>query len=206
MTLGLGAVVPLLAVVLFNISLAQGATEPIIKVSQGGVKFKVTRFDDRHTKPFKIFFKVEDKKSTYKFNTDGDVTDIGVGDLKYEVGPTSVTDVSLTDGDRSPGATRRLPTAERDEEQEYPPLDLSTVERPRRLFACGVCGYTWGLMCGRGLQSVCDLVDYGSPFADSAEASISTLCDDFGGACSSFTVDQACALECEDKDEDDTGQ
>ena len=190
----------LLAVVLLDVSLSLASKEKI-RVSYGGVNFNIIRFDDERTTIYKIRFKVDGETSTYKFNTDGDVTDVKVGDLTYEVGPTSVTDVSSTTNQSHRSTKRAL--AEDNEETGNGAIDLFMIDR-RRLYACGNCEGAWDLMCSQGLQSVCKLVDFGSPFGDSAEVSISTVCDDFGGACSSFNANQACEHQCED--EDDTGQ
>lgn len=188
----------LLAGVLFNLfSLAQAAKAPVITVSQRGLKFKVFYSDDGRTKPLKMTLKADDENSVYMFDTDGNVTDIAVGDLRYQVGPTSVTDVSLADDNQPPGPTRRV-LAEDNRETQNHLLERSSVER-RRLFPCGDCEDAWSLMCGRGLQSVCNLVDYGPPFGDSAEVSVSTVCNGFGVACSGLTVHQACENQCEDE-------
>lgn len=68
----------------------------------------------------------------------------------------------------------------------------------RRLYACSDCEETWDILCGQGLDTVCDLVDYGDPFGNTAEASISTMCQHFGSACSELSALEACEDQCED--------
>ena len=193
MSLGRWAIARRLAAVLLNVSLARAAKERI-QVWQGGVKFNVIRFEERRNTPVSISFRMDDKKSTYRFNTAGAVADIKVGGLKYEVGFTSPRDVILSNN-QSLGWTRRgLAEGGEATEQQY---DEMFVVKHRRLYACGDCQGDWGMLCGRGLDSVCDLVDHGSPFEASAQASIITLCDAFRHACWRLTANLACQGQCE---------
>lgn len=68
----------------------------------------------------------------------------------------------------------------------------------RRLYACSECEETWDIFCGQGLDTVCDLVGYGDPFSNLAEASVSTMCEHFGSACSGLSALEACQDQCED--------
>lgn len=192
MTLGRWRIARRLVVVLLNSSLAQTAKERI-QVWQGGVKFNVIRFEQRRNRPVSISFRMDNEKSTYRFNTAGIVADIAVGDLRYEVGSTSPRDVVLSNN-QSLGWTRRgLAGGSGANEKQYGEM---FVAEHRRLYACSDCERDWGMLCGRGLGSVCDLVDYGPPFEASAEASIFTLCDDFGHACLRITANLACQGQC----------
>lgn len=75
--------------------------------------------------------------------------------------------------------------------------------RRRSLYACNDCQETWETVCDEGVPTVCDLVDYGSPILATAEASIATMCESFGAACSRSGSVEACAGQCEDDEGDD---
>lgn len=55
-------------------------------------------------------------------------------------------------------------------------------------------------MCDDGVPSVCDLVDYGSPILPAAEASIATMCEVMGRACSNSGGMETGAGQCGDDD------
>lgn len=57
---------------------------------------------------------------------------------------------------------------------------------------CNVCANAWGALCAGG-RSVCDLVDYGSPFRATASASVEATCENF---CKHLTADRACEDQC----------
>lgn len=77
----------------------------------------------------------------------------------------------------------------------------------RRLYACDDCVEAWDAVCDDGVPSVCDLVGYGHPISAAAEASIATLCDGMGRACSGSGGEEACLGQCEADDDstDDRG-
>lgn len=75
----------------------------------------------------------------------------------------------------------------------------------RSLYACEDCVEAWDAVCDEGVPTVCDLVDYGSPISDEANASIEMLCTTFGSACAGSGGVEACEGQCEDGDDDDGG-
>lgn len=79
--------------------------------------------------------------------------------------------------------------------------------RRRRLYACDDCVEAWDAVCDEGVPSVCDLVGYGDPLSAEAEASIATVCDGMGEACSNSGGEEACMGQCEEDDDgtDDKG-
>ena len=86
-------------------------------------------------------------------------------------------------------------------------LLLNNNNRRRRLYACDDCVEAWDAVCDDGVPSVCALVDYGSPILSAGEASIATMCDMMGAACSSSGGAEACTGQCEEDDDgtDDKG-
>ena len=72
----------------------------------------------------------------------------------------------------------------------------STIEGRRLEFEeCTTCEEAWDALC-IAVPSVCDLVDYGSPFTSAAAASASSTCETFGGACSTYEASEACQDQC----------
>lgn len=86
--------------------------------------------------------------------------------------------------------------------------DAVSVEGRRLEFAdCADCEEGWESLCA-GVSSVCDLVDYGSPFSATAAASVDTMCETFGSACTSYEASEACQDQCtegEEEEEDEEG-
>ena len=187
----------LLGAVLFGFSIFAAAGKEKLVVKDGGVTFTVVTFDDGRSKPYHINFKVDDIRSFYAFGEEGDVTLVKVGASKYQVNDTGVIGRKLGSETKQ---SLVLPTAsvlvEDNHELETLFDEGPSLER-RRLYACSECEDTWDVMCGQGLQTVCELVGYGSPFDAEAGASIATLCDDFGDACSSRTGEDGCRDQCE---------
>lgn len=188
----------LLGAVLFDISIFAAADKERLIVREGGVKFTFLTFDDGRSKPYKIRFKDSNVKSLYIFGEEGDVTLIKVGGVRYKVRDTGVTGRKLT-AETKQALVPHTGWVLADESQEE--LETLFDEEPslehRRLYACSECEETWDVMCGQGLETVCELVDYGSPFNAEAEASIATLCGNFGDACSSLTAEAGCEDQCE---------
>lgn len=71
----------------------------------------------------------------------------------------------------------------------------------RRLDTCEDCIEAIVLVCEDAVPSVCALVGVGPPISDIAEAAISTLCKTFRTACSDSSATEACAVQCEDSDD-----
>lgn len=77
----------------------------------------------------------------------------------------------------------------------------AAMVEPRRLdFAdCTDCAEVWDALCDEGVPSVCNLVDFGDPFSTGAVASMVTMCETFGSACSSSGATETCEGQCTDE-------
>lgn len=76
--------------------------------------------------------------------------------------------------------------------------DAAAVEGRRLEFDdCTACEEAWDALCA-GQSFVCDLVDYGSPLSATAAASVDSVCETFGSACSSYEAIEACQGQCKD--------
>lgn len=71
----------------------------------------------------------------------------------------------------------------------------ATESRRLEFENCTACEEAWDALCA-AVPSVCDLVDYGSPFGVPAAASVDTTCETFGSACSSYEAREACQGQC----------
>lgn len=192
---------PLLGVALFfDLSTFAAAGRERLLVKEAGVRFTIFTYDDGRSQPYTFKFKDNDITSNYRFDANGDVTKITVGGAKYKVSGNGVTGRRLSAGNTKQSlAPPAAWTLEEDAQEELePPFDEGLLSfEHRRLYACSECEDTWDVMCGQGLRAVCELVGYGSPFDADAEASIATMCDTFGDACSSLTAEAACESQCE---------
>lgn len=176
-------------VVLVVVSVSEAASERMT-IEAGGISFNVDRYDDGRNKPYRVVFADNDAESTYKFNTDGFVTNIQVGAEKYKILYKSNGDLRRV---RRTSSARRQLFEENESE-----LDLDSR---RRLYDCDDCVEAWDAVCDEGVPSVCALVGYGAPLLSAAENSIATMCETFGGACSSFGGISACAGQCTHQDD-----
>lgn len=79
---------PLLVIVGFmlagTVSVTEAAKERLT-VEEDGISFKIDRYDDGRRIPYRLVFKEDGARSTYKFDTAGMVTNIKVGTQKYKV-------------------------------------------------------------------------------------------------------------------------
>ena len=66
----------------------------------------------------------------------------------------------------------------------------------RRLYACEDCDMTWDTVCTKGVETVCNLEGYGSPFLSAGVASIDVLFNILGGICSELSGSDVCDGEC----------
>lgn len=217
---------PLLGLlVAHNTPLGAEAASDTMTVGASGVSFSLERYDDGREAPYTVTFTEDSTQSTYTLSTAGFVTDIVVGSEEYEVLYESdgedLSEVRLA----SSGGRRGLlaPDAEGHEQEEagggmlvgggdgQSELGSSTNQgrrrHRRRLYGCDDCVETWDAVCDDGIPSVCDLVDYGSPISPAAEASITTMCEVMGRACSKSGGTETCAGQCGDDDDggDDGG-
>ena len=207
---------PLLGLlVAHNTPLTAEAASGTMSVEASGVSFSVERYDDGRGKPYTVTFTEDNVLSIYTLNTAGFVTDIAVGSEEYEVMYESnggdLSEVRLT----SSGRRGLLFDAEGkyQEEEERAgdgmlvggdgrsQLVSSKSRGRRRLYACEDCVEAWDAVCDDGVPSVCDLVDYGSPISSAAEASIATMCEVMGRACSNSGGEETCTGQCGDDDD-----
>ncbi|CAN0015043.1 unnamed protein product [Pylaiella littoralis] len=165
------------------------AARETLSVTESGVTFTVARYDDGRDKPYRLKFRQGDTRSLYMFDSDSHVTNLKVGDderylIMYDTSDT-LESVELT-----PSSTRRALV----EEEKN---DAAAIEGRRRLEFddCPSCEDAWVSLCA-GVSSVCDLVDYGSPFSATAAASIDTMCNTIGNACLKYGASEACRDQC----------
>lgn len=206
---------PFLVLLASNMPTAEAARESIT-VEAGDITFSIDRFDDGRTKPYRVTFTGEDGvKSIYRLNAAGFVTNIVIAAEKYRVLYDSngdLSEVRLTSSSERRGLLDDEGQGKSDgglllggdgRGDALVNNNSPRRGRRRRLYACDDCVEAWDAVCDDGIPSVCDLVDYGHPFSESAEASIATMCDEMGGACSSSGGDEACSGQC-DEDDDST--
>lgn len=179
--------------VLAGAFVAASAADKIV-VTNDSIRFKVLSYDDGRRKPYAVHFTHGSVRSKYKFKTVGDdSTDIRVVDI--EVGSESYTAKYKRNGELKEvllDSSDRRNLIEEGEGDESIPVSVLPVSS----FACYDCGKAWDTVCGSGLETVCDLVDFGAAFSDAASASVSALCTSFGGACGSMTASTACDGQC----------
>lgn len=63
---------------------------------------------------------------------------------------------------------------------------------------CTACEDAWVSMCA-GASSACELVGSGVAFSALAAASVVTLCETFGSACTKYEASEACQGQCTDE-------
>lgn len=206
------------------ISWSACATHDIVTVSEGGIEFTVQQFHDHEEKRYGVTFTNDDNGVDSKFmmSSAGFVSDITANSEKYIVVFSANGDLKhvrrTSSGERrkTRGLTNTvLAEHMKDTELEYvhdaiapgnheiasgrglQEEDGSQPSR-RRLHACTKCIKAWDVVCDIGVPSVCLLVDYGSPIMKYGEASINTMCNTFGAACTASEGQQACSPYCED--------
>lgn len=158
-----------------------------IEVAEGGVRFKVTRFGDGRTTPYRIYF--WDKVltgSSYRFNKDGDVVYFKAGSKVYydrqEVKDGSVTFMSKSEAKHEGGDSKADDSSSDDEE-------FTT-------FDCTQCTTALSAVCDFGLPAFCDKLDPHCLHRD-GYYSVSTLCNNYEGACATSVA--ACEQVCADE-------
>lgn len=193
-----------------------GAAKDRISVPSGdGFNFFLDRFDDGRTKPYLVTFTSSGFKSVYKFTEGGFVTNIKAGDETYTIGYDDNDEIETVE---RTSAQRKLVV---DQEYEEDGEDIQTYQQPpsreggediqtyqqtlfsaqtRRLFACEDCELAWQTVCNAGVESVCNLEDFGEPVLSAGETSIGVLCNTFGGICSQRTASEVCDGSCDEVD------
>lgn len=192
--------IPAFLGVLLVDTFAVQAARDRMTVEEGGVSFKVDRYDDGRSRPYRVIFTQDGVRSRYRFNTDGYVMNIKTGSETYKVLYRSDGDLKRVDLTSS--GRRTLDEEVREASAVVEQDNLFESDRRRRLYACGHCAEAWDAICNGGVLSVCALVGYGTPLSAVAEASIETMCGTFGEACLRLDACDACAGQCEGGDDE----
>lgn len=193
-----------------------------MEVKQDNIKFTIKHHDDGRDKPYWVAFSAEtgEVRSEYKFDRAGYVTNISVGPERYsmvydlsssafqEARPRSTFARALNEVDQHQEDTN-------DEEDNLLARDsvrnsvaaaakaqesLAVFQSPAPLFTCQECVEAWDAVCNEGVPSVCRVKDEEmEKFSANAAASVTTLCETLGSACSSSGGAAACAGQCDDR-------
>lgn len=215
-------VVPLFSLLLAGSRLVAGADKDRVKVTHDGTTFLVDRYDDGRDAPYHVTF-TDSFKSVYKFNVEGSVTGIKADGETYEVIYKSngklkkVKDTTTAsrrylaakEGGRFEGGGRSgadsadggaLNEGEEEQREHERVTPVGRTSHRRRLYDCEDCEQTWDILCSVGLETVCNLEDYGSPFQPTADLSINLFCGNFSAACAHFSASDVCDGECEEEE------
>lgn len=201
MTQVVSAVVGVLLVFLANSLVVSDATKHVFKVKQGRVKFTVHYWDDGRQNPYRISFKKNGVRSSYRFEARGYVTIINVDGVVTTFTWDAANDA---DAEQLEGTAPTIVSdlGDRlllDQFEKDAGTDGSVVRR--RLYYCDDCEDTWETMCGLGINSVCffhyDTRDWG--FTDDTVTSIARLCKKFSRACDKKDAEDVCSGTCEER-------
>lgn len=157
-----------------------------LEIEEGGVTFRVSRFTDGRSTPYRVYFWDEHLAgSSYRLSPEGRVEYFKTGDEVYynrmEMDDESLTYLMKEKRDR--------PTKKGD---HYPEVTLPTR-------GCNECKLVYDAVCGMGLPMFCDRVRRHSLGDDGAD-SVDILCDHLEGACA--TAEGYCDLVCRDGEGD----
>lgn len=165
---------------------AASAQTGSITVSSDDISFVIDHYNDGRTSPNKVTMTGFGSTSVYAFAKDGFIAEIKAEDELYNV--VYKNDGKLNKVKRiSPG--RKL--ADADGAIENSPFAVR-----RRLYGCEDCEQTWETVCGKGVETVCNLEGYGEPFLSAGVASIGVFCDTLGSICSQRTASIVCDGGC----------
>ena len=176
-----------------------------ISIRDGGINFKVRRYDDGRAIPYRLIFTANNIKSNYAIRVDGRVNQLKAGTEKCKVRYTG--DGSIRKVVRKDNGARMLWHDELDKEdfsdmedpidEDVPFEDMSSTEY-RRLassYACEDCEEAWNVVCGPALAYICELAD-NAVFGTTGAQSVEIACDQFGNLCDSLSADVACDGHC----------
>lgn len=164
-----------------------------------GITFRFHFYYGVILKPYKLDFKVDGVKSIFIFDDAGRVIIIKTGSSKYKIKYNRRGNIKKV---KCKNRGRAL-VAEEDQEENVVEesgmgLAPALILDHRRLFSCEDCWEVWDFICDAGVNSVCDLVEYGDPFGEDAADAISIACDAFGDGCEETSAEEACEGQCVD--------
>ena len=172
-----------------------------IKIKDNGITFKVRRYDDGRTTPYRLIFR-DGEKSLYKIRYDGRVTHFKGGSEKYKVkyrGNGDIREVIRKDN-----GVRMLLADDLNEDfvetedlldESISAEGISPTEHRRLTYACDDCEEAWDVVCGPALSYICELVG-NEILGTVGSQSVDTACDQFGSLCGSLSAEEACDGEC----------
>lgn len=161
-----------------RVSTPAAAVQEMLEIEEGGIKFKVSRFTDGRSTPYRVYFWDEYLAgSSYRFSAQGHVEYFKAGSEVY-YDRMEMDDESLTYLMKPKTRERSTKTGGKD--------DLPTS-------GCAECTVALDAVCGTGLPMFCDKVRRSSLGPDGAD-SVEILCGAQEGACA--TAEGFCNLVC----------
>eukprot|EP00903_Cladosiphon_okamuranus_P007811 g7557.t1 len=152
-----------------------------VEIEEGGVTFKVSRFTDGRSTPYRVYFWDEHLTgSSYRLSSEGHVEYFKAGDEVY-YDRMEMDDESLTYLMKEKKRDRST------EKVDQPPEETLGTR------GCSECRLVYDAVCGMGLPMFCDRVRRHSLGDDGAD-SVDILCDNLDGACA--TAEGYCDLVC----------
>lgn len=159
-------------------------TKQQFKVTEGGVKFKVTHFDDGRRTPYRLYFWDNALTgSSYRFKEDGDVVYFKAGSNVY---------YDRTEKDN--GTLHFLLKHEKKHKRHGMGGESSNEECGD--FNCAQCTAAVYALCDSGLPAFCGGLDLGCLHRDGSK-SVSIVCHNYEGVCT--TLATACDETCGDQ-------
>lgn len=153
------------------VSMPAAAVQESFRVEEGGVKFKVSRYIDGRSTPYRVYFWDRHLSgSTYRFGPVGHVEYFSAGSEVY-YDRMEMDDESVTYSAR---------TKIRDDESTTGSAHVP--EEAMLTAGCNECLMAWDAVCGVGLPVFCSKVRRHYLGEDGA-ASVEILCDRQDGAC-----------------------
>lgn len=184
-----------------------GALQIVVKEPRSGTTFKVSKFDDGRSTPYRVYFWDDSLRgSSYRFDMAGDLAYIRVGtEVYYDIEQNGTAEGSTTSfASKDAGGRMLVGEGEGEGEEDsyvYLSQDAETdgarVDRLRRLNDCSDCAVAWSAVCDTGLPGVCGMVGLPS-LGDAGASSLEKMCSSFGSLCSSLSTDAACDGQCLD--------
>ncbi|CAM9354990.1 unnamed protein product, partial [Hapterophycus canaliculatus] len=169
-------------------ALVAKATQQQAKIQEGGYVFKVSRYDDDRTRPYRLFFWDDHLTgSSYRLDADGHVRYFKAGSEVYydrvEMGDYSLTFKKKREGSKMTSTTKGP------DDEELPGL------------SCGDCSVALTAVCDSGLPTFCKAVEE-SILGSHGKKSVEILCGNHKGACAKAKAacEGVCAAEAEADD------
>lgn len=172
-----------------------------IQIDDDGITFKVRRYDDGRTTPYRLIFSDGDT-SLYRIRYDGRVTYFKAGSEKYNVKYRRNGNIRKVIRKDNGARTLLADDLSEDFVETEGRLDegisaegASPTEHRHLTYACEDCEEAWDVVCGPALSYICELVG-NEIFGTVGSQSIDTACDQFGSLCGSLSAGEACDGEC----------